>query len=91
MKNITLLALDTATESCSVALWHHGEITYLDEIAQRSHTKRILPMVDQLLANSGLQLKQMDALAFGRGPAVLPVCVWRLVLRRDWRWGLICP
>lgn len=68
MKNITLLALDTATETCSVALWHHGEMTYLDEIAQRSHTKRILPMVDQLLANSGLQLKQVDALAFGRGP-----------------------
>ncbi|MDY4279893.1 MAG: tRNA (adenosine(37)-N6)-threonylcarbamoyltransferase complex dimerization subunit type 1 TsaB [[Pasteurella] mairii] len=68
MKNITLLALDTATEACSVALWHHGEMTYLDEIAQRSHTKRILPMVDQLLANSGLQLTQVDALAFGRGP-----------------------
>ena len=68
MKNITLLALDTSTESCSVALWHKGEKTHLDELAQRTHTKRILPMVDELLANSGINLKQVDALAFGRGP-----------------------
>ena len=68
MKNITLLALDTSTEACSVALWHKGEKTYLDELAQRTHTKRILPMVDELLANSGINLKQVDALAFGRGP-----------------------
>ena len=68
MKNITLLALDTSTEACSVALWHKGEKTHLDELAQRIHTKRILPMVDELLANSGINLKQVDALAFGRGP-----------------------
>ena len=68
MKNITLLALDTSTEACSVALWHKGEKTHLDELAQRTHTKRILPMVDELLANSGINLKQVDALAFGRGP-----------------------
>ena len=68
MKNITLLALDTSTEACSVALWHKGEKTHLDELAQRTHTKRILPMIDELLANSGINLKQVDALAFGRGP-----------------------
>ena len=68
MKNITLLALDTSTEACSVALWYKGEKTYLDELAQRTHTKRILPMIDELLANSGINLKQVDALAFGRGP-----------------------
>ena len=68
MKNITLLALDTSTEACSVALWHKGEKTHLDELAQCTHTKRILPMIDELLANSGINLKQVDALAFGRGP-----------------------
>ena len=68
MKNIILLALDTSTEACSVALWHKGEKTHLDELAQRTHTKRILPMIDELLVNSGINLKQVDALAFGRGP-----------------------
>ncbi|WP_439241767.1 tRNA (adenosine(37)-N6)-threonylcarbamoyltransferase complex dimerization subunit type 1 TsaB [Lonepinella sp. BR2474] len=64
----TLLALDTSTEACSVALLHQGEITYLDEVAQRTHTKRILPMVDEILGQSGLTLNQLDALVFGRGP-----------------------
>lgn len=34
----------------------------------REHTQRILPMVQQILASSGLSLQQLDALAFGRGP-----------------------
>lgn len=68
MTNFTLLALDTSTEACSVALLHNGEKTYLNELAQRTHTKRILPMIDELLANSGIRLNQVDALAFGRGP-----------------------
>lgn len=68
MKNLRLLALDTATEACSVALLYQGEITYLNELAQRTHTKRILPMIDQLLAQSGINLTALDGLVFGRGP-----------------------
>lgn len=64
----TLLALDTSTEACSVALLHKGKITHLDELAQRTHTKRILPMVDEILSQSGIALNQVDALVFGRGP-----------------------
>ena len=68
MQNLTLLALDTSTEACSVALLYRGEKTHINEFAQRSHTKRILPMIDEILANSGLRLNEVDALAFGRGP-----------------------
>ena len=68
MNNLTLLALDTSTEACSVALLHRGEITSLDEVAQRTHTKRILPMIDEILNQSGIKLNQVDALVFGRGP-----------------------
>ncbi|MBS6021219.1 MAG: tRNA (adenosine(37)-N6)-threonylcarbamoyltransferase complex dimerization subunit type 1 TsaB [Haemophilus haemolyticus] len=68
MQNLTLLALDTSTEACSVALLYRGEKTYINELAQRTHTKRILPMIDEILANSGLRLNQVDVLAFGRGP-----------------------
>lgn len=68
MKNLTLLALDTSTEACSVALLHQGEKMHLDETAQRSHTKRILLMVDEILANAEIRLNQVDALVFGRGP-----------------------
>lgn len=68
MKNQTILALDTATEACSVALWHNGNLFHFDEISPRTHTQRILPMIDDLLAQSGITLKQIDVLAFGRGP-----------------------
>ncbi len=64
----TLLALDTSTEACSVALLHQGEKIAADELAQRSHTKRILPMIDAILAQAGIGLSQVDALVFGRGP-----------------------
>mgnify|MGYP000946092435 FL=1 len=68
MKNVTLLALDTATEACSVALLRGGEKTHLAQFAQREHTKHILPMVDEILAQAGITLHQVDALVFGRGP-----------------------
>jgi tRNA threonylcarbamoyladenosine biosynthesis protein TsaB len=63
-----ILAIDTATEACSVALWNNGDVQALFELCPREHTQRILPMVQQVLVASGLSLSQLDALAFGRGP-----------------------
>ncbi|WP_422526108.1 tRNA (adenosine(37)-N6)-threonylcarbamoyltransferase complex dimerization subunit type 1 TsaB [Serratia fonticola] len=63
-----ILAIDTATEACSVAIWDQGEAHALFELCPREHTQRILPLVQQVLAESGLSLSQLDALAFGRGP-----------------------
>lgn len=51
-----------------MALLHQGKITALDELSPRTHTQRILPMVDELLTKAGLRLKQVDVLGFGRGP-----------------------
>ncbi len=62
-----LLALDTATEACTVALSLNGEVLEHSEPGGQ-HAERILPMVDALLAEAGLVLTQLDALAFGRGP-----------------------
>ncbi|WP_413738710.1 tRNA (adenosine(37)-N6)-threonylcarbamoyltransferase complex dimerization subunit type 1 TsaB [Sodalis sp. RH21] len=63
-----ILALDTATEACSAALWIDGEISERFDICPREHTRRILPMVDSLLVEAGIGLTQLDALAYGRGP-----------------------
>ncbi len=64
----SLLALDTATEACSAALLHQGQVLHRFEVCPQQHTRKILPMVDALLAEAGLTLGQLDALAFGRGP-----------------------
>lgn len=63
-----ILAIDTATEACSVAILDQGKTYALFELCQREHTQRILPLVQQVLANAQLTLSQLDALAFGRGP-----------------------
>ncbi|EKY3243234.1 tRNA (adenosine(37)-N6)-threonylcarbamoyltransferase complex dimerization subunit type 1 TsaB [Cronobacter dublinensis] len=63
-----ILAIDTATEACSVALWDNGKTSALFELCPREHTQRILPMVSEILTASGVALTSMDALAFGRGP-----------------------
>lgn len=63
-----LLALDTATEACSAALWIDGAVASRDELLGRGHAERILPLIDELLAEAGLSLAALDAIAFGRGP-----------------------
>jgi tRNA threonylcarbamoyladenosine biosynthesis protein TsaB len=63
-----ILALDTSTEWCSVAVgdgtrWHR-----LDEHAGQAHSERILPMVHAALAAAGWTLASLDGIAFGSGP-----------------------
>lgn len=64
----TLLAIDTATEACSAALWMDSKVTEEYTVAPRQHTRLILPMVDRLLAEAGVTLSRLDCFAFGRGP-----------------------
>ena len=63
-----LLALETATEACSVALWVDGEVRERHEVAPRRHTELVLPWCDALLAEAGLAKTALDAIAVGRGP-----------------------
>ena len=63
-----LLALDTAATSCSVALLTDAGLLETRLEAERAQAETILPMVERLLAEAGLSLRSLDALAFGRGP-----------------------
>ncbi|MBJ3813747.1 tRNA (adenosine(37)-N6)-threonylcarbamoyltransferase complex dimerization subunit type 1 TsaB [Shimwellia pseudoproteus] len=63
-----ILAIDTATEACSVALWQDGTSYSHFELCPREHTQRILPMVRDILNQGAISLSEVDALAFGRGP-----------------------
>lgn len=63
-----LLALDTATECCSAALLVQERLLTREAELVRGHAERILPMIDELLAEAGTALRGLDGIAFGRGP-----------------------
>ena len=65
---VQILALETATEWCSAALWTAGELHLREAHAGNRHSEMILPMVQSLLADGGITLTQLDAIAYGEGP-----------------------
>lgn len=63
-----LLAIDTATDACTVALQIGHELVERVAITPRDHARLLLPMIDEVLAEGGIGVAALDALAFGRGP-----------------------
>ncbi len=63
-----ILSIDTSTPSCSVALDINGVLLEDFRLAPRMHNDLILTMIDQLLLQAELSLKEVDAIAFGKGP-----------------------
>lgn len=65
---MNLLAIDTATEACSVAIISQGRVLEHYQLAPRRHAELLLPMIDAVLAETGIHKQQLDAIAVGRGP-----------------------
>jgi len=63
-----LLAIDSSTDALSVAVGVDAGIRERHEIAPRQHGKLVLPLVDELMAEAGLEVAQLDAVVLGRGP-----------------------
>jgi tRNA threonylcarbamoyladenosine biosynthesis protein TsaB len=65
---VRILAVDTATENCSAALLIDDRLIGREERLERGHAERILSMTDEVLAEAGIALPSLTAIAFGRGP-----------------------
>lgn len=65
---MNLLAVETSTELCSVALLRGPELFVEEELAGNRHSDLLVPMLRRILARARLSPAQMDAFAFGQGP-----------------------
>ena len=87
----TLLALDTATEACSVALLHDGKVLSHYEVIPRLHAQRLLPMIKAIMAEAGIGMSALDAIAFGRGPGAFTGVRIAIGVVQGLAFGLGCP
>ena len=65
---MNLVALDTSSEWCTAALWLDGRLRVRQDQAGQRHSELILPMIDALLQEAGMSVRQLDGIAFGAGP-----------------------
>lgn len=68
MSEPTILAIDTATENCSVALSHNGKLYVRSEVAPQKHANLVLPMITALLDEARIKRQDLDCIGFGSGP-----------------------
>jgi len=64
----TILAFDTSAAHCAAALLCNGQISHLYESMQKGQAERLIPMLEQVLADAGIGWSDLDALAVGTGP-----------------------
>ncbi len=63
-----ILAIDTSTDACSVALSVNGEISDIHELAPRAHSRRIFSMMQELMPHGNLRNQGIEAIAYACGP-----------------------
>lgn len=66
--SLNILVIDTATEACSVALETQHRVISRFEVCPQEHSRKLLPMVQEVLSEADLQLSQLDVLGVGAGP-----------------------
>lgn len=63
-----ILAIETSTEYCSVALWQDGVLSERCELVGQKHSEVLMSMLDALLQDAGCRVKDVDGIGFGKGP-----------------------
>ncbi len=63
-----ILALETSTEYCSVALWQDGAVSERFELVGQKHSELLMGMLDGVLRDAGCRIQDMNGIAYGAGP-----------------------
>lgn len=66
--SVSILAFDTATEHMSIALDVRGEVFAHEGVGGAHASGTLIPAILALLTRAGVTLRELDAIAFGRGP-----------------------
>jgi len=88
---MNLLAFDTSSTACSVALLLDDEISAQHDIVPLQQAKLILPMLYELLEKNKIKLNQIDAIGFGRGPGSFTGVRIAASLAQGLGFALNCP
>jgi tRNA threonylcarbamoyladenosine biosynthesis protein TsaB len=65
---MNLLAIDTSSNACSVALQVDDDVHENHVVEPRAHTKILIPMISTLLEEGGTSIADLDAIVLGNGP-----------------------
>ncbi len=65
---MNLLAIDTSSDACSVALQSGDEINEQFVVQPKEHTNILIPMIKDLLYDAGVDMQELDAIVLGNGP-----------------------
>ncbi|MGV8933329.1 MAG: tRNA (adenosine(37)-N6)-threonylcarbamoyltransferase complex dimerization subunit type 1 TsaB [Gallionellaceae bacterium] len=65
---MNILALETSTEYCSLALWQDGMLLEKSVLVGQKHSEVMIALLDELLREANVKLAQLDGIAYGAGP-----------------------
>jgi len=88
---MNLLAIETATETVSVALSVNGDVRQRYRHAPRQHAELLLPWVEELLREAGIGFGAVDAIAFSRGPGSFTSLRIGIGVVQGLAWASDCP
>jgi tRNA threonylcarbamoyladenosine biosynthesis protein TsaB len=88
---VRVLALDAATETCSVALWLNGEVTVRSIESGKSSSQQILALVAELTTAAEVPLSTLDGIAASIGPGAFTGVRISVAVAQGLAFGLSIP
>lgn len=86
------LAMDTSTTTLAVAVMRDGEVlAAMHDRAERNHSIRLVPAIEQLLADAGVAKADIGAIACGRGPGSYTGVRIAATVAKTYAWALGVP